>query len=264
MRFISLAVDGRLPMTREKAVGPPKASMSSGTVCIAAVYRNYVDAVNRIYVSRVDIISVMSGSNDRLRLARERAGFPSARAAAIRFHWTVSTYASHENGQTPVPVKAAEKYARAFRVSAAWILTGEGEASNRIVKVVGRVGAGAEVSPEEEQIPPDGLAQVELPFAIPDDALAFEVQGESMWPRYDPGDVVVCWNGQTDPDRLIGREAAVKTSKGRRYLKRIRAGTRKGTFDLESFNAEPIRNARIEWASEVRAVVRALEVRKRT
>lgn len=71
-------------------------------------------------------IFTMGESNDRLKAARERAGFDSARQAAIRFGWTISTYASHENGQTPVPQKAAEKYAAKFKVSAGWILTGEG------------------------------------------------------------------------------------------------------------------------------------------
>jgi phage repressor protein C with HTH and peptisase S24 domain len=68
----------------------------------------------------------MDDSNRRLREARAAAGFKSARAAALRFGWTVSTYASHENGQTGVPPKAAKRYAKAFKTSAGWILTGEG------------------------------------------------------------------------------------------------------------------------------------------
>jgi hypothetical protein len=67
----------------------------------------------------------MGDSNDRLKEARENAGFKSARSAALRFNWTPSTYASHENGQTPVPVAAAEEYALKFGVTAGWILTGE-------------------------------------------------------------------------------------------------------------------------------------------
>jgi phage repressor protein C with HTH and peptisase S24 domain len=200
----------------------------------------------------------MTDSNERLRQARERAGFPSARSAALRFGWIPSTYASHENGQTPVPVKDAPKYARAFKVSAAWLLTGEGPLKQRnIVKVMGVIGAGAEITPEQEQVPPEGLAEVEVPFPVPDDAIAFEVQGESMWPRYDPGDIILCRNRERDPADLIGSEAAVRTTAGHRYLKRLRRGARKGIFDLESFNAELIRGVRIAWASEVHSVVRA-------
>jgi len=60
-------------------------------------------------------MSCMNDSNDRLRQARGRAGFTSARSAALRFGWTPSTYASHENGQTPVPAGEAPKYARAVQ-----------------------------------------------------------------------------------------------------------------------------------------------------
>lgn len=64
----------------------------------------------------------MDESNNRLREARKGAGFKSARAAAIRFGWTPSTYASHENGQTPVPKDAAKTYAKAFKVDQAWLM----------------------------------------------------------------------------------------------------------------------------------------------
>jgi hypothetical protein len=70
----------------------------------------------------------MGESNDRLIKARLAAGYPTAEAAIARFHWTASTYRSHENGQTPVvPVKAAHRYADAYGVSPGWILTGEGD-----------------------------------------------------------------------------------------------------------------------------------------
>ena len=65
-------------------------------------------------------------SNDRLRQARQDANIPSARQAAIRFGWNVSTYASHENGQTPVPMDAAVRYGKALHVSPVWILHGIG------------------------------------------------------------------------------------------------------------------------------------------
>lgn len=68
----------------------------------------------------------MDETNTRLRQARKKAGFKSARAAAIRHNWVPSTYASHENGQTPVPKDAAREYAKAFKVTSAWLLDVEG------------------------------------------------------------------------------------------------------------------------------------------
>lgn len=63
--------------------------------------------------------------SDRLRLARENAGFNSARSAALAIGVNPSTYGAHENGQNNFKLKDAEFYAGAFKVSAAWLLTGE-------------------------------------------------------------------------------------------------------------------------------------------
>lgn len=62
----------------------------------------------------------------RLREARIRAGFASPAEAASRFVWNPNTYKSHENGFRGIGIKAAERYGKAFHVSAGWILTGEG------------------------------------------------------------------------------------------------------------------------------------------
>lgn len=145
-----------------------------------------------------------------------------------------------------------------LKTTAAWLLEGMGDpTTGNLVKVVGRIGAGAEILPEFEQIPADGLFEISVPFSIPEDSIAFEVEGESMWPRYDSGDVIVCRRHSEDVEAVVGREAAVRTRDGRRYLKRVRRGATAGTYDLESHNAAPIRGIEIAWASAVQAVVRA-------
>ncbi|HXF89559.1 MAG TPA: hypothetical protein VNK48_14480 [Xanthobacteraceae bacterium] len=63
----------------------------------------------------------MESPGDRLRKARA-AKFRSARAAALAHGWVVSTYTSHENGTRAFEVADAQKYARAFGVSAAYLL----------------------------------------------------------------------------------------------------------------------------------------------
>jgi phage repressor protein C with HTH and peptisase S24 domain len=131
-----------------------------------------------------------------------------------------------------------------------------------VVAVRGLIGAGAQIRPDEEQIPPEGLHEIAAPFPIPEGALAFRVDGDSQWPRYDAGDVVICWAGGTDVDQVVGWEAAVRTADGHRYLKRILRGAGRGLFDLESYNAPTIRNVKLEWAARVQAVVRAAEVRE--
>lgn len=63
---------------------------------------------------------------DRLQEARKEAGYKTATDAARAFGWNENTYRSNENGQRPPSRQAAVKYARAYRVSVDWLLTGRG------------------------------------------------------------------------------------------------------------------------------------------
>lgn len=144
-----------------------------------------------------------------------------------------------------------------LKTTAAWLLEGVGEgAPHNVVPVVGRIGAGGEIQPAFEELSPDRLYDVEVPFQMDEDAMAFEIEGDSLWPRYDSGDIVICWRPGTSADAAIGFEAALKTADGKRYLKRIQRGAVDGTYDLESHNAAPVRGVRIEWAAEIKAVIR--------
>ena len=64
----------------------------------------------------------------RLRLARERAGYPKSLDAVNAFGFTGSTYYAHENGSRGFDFETAEKYARVFNTSAQWLLSGKGTA----------------------------------------------------------------------------------------------------------------------------------------
>lgn len=59
---------------------------------------------------------------ERLRSAREKAGFASAADAARAFGWTESAYRHHENGTRGFGPDAAKKYGRAFKVLPGWLL----------------------------------------------------------------------------------------------------------------------------------------------
>lgn len=63
---------------------------------------------------------------DRLKWARKRAGYDDASSAARAFGWKPPTYLAHENGSRGLPYKRAIQYAKAFRVTAAWLMSGEG------------------------------------------------------------------------------------------------------------------------------------------
>lgn len=128
------------------------------------------------------------------------------------------------------------------------------------IPLVGFIGAGAEILPEFEQVPPEGLDQVRVPFALPEEMIALEVKGDSMLPVYKDGHVVIVYKDQKKPiHAFFGEEAAVRTSDGRRFLKTIMKGT---PITLMSFNAAPIENVGLEWVGEIFAVLPRTQLKK--
>lgn len=178
---------------------------------------------------------------------------------ADRVDLSVSYVQRLENGGRNLAIKHLEAFASALSVTPREIVSEGAEAETHTVKVIGRVGAGAEILPEAEQVPPEGLFEIEIPFPVPETTLAFQIEGDSMWPRYDHKDVVLCWREGTNATEIVGWEAAVRTHDGKRYLKRILQGSRSRHYDLESYNAPVIRNVKLEWVSKVQLVVRAGE-----
>jgi repressor LexA len=120
------------------------------------------------------------------------------------------------------------------------------------VPIMGRVGAGASIGPELEQLPPEGLGEVELPFPIAEETVAFEVVGDSMLPKYENGDIIVVYRDQRHPlSSFYGEEAAVRLKSGERYLKTIERGKTAHVVNLTSFNAKPIAGVKLEWIGEI-------------
>lgn len=200
----------------------------------------------------------------RLEEARLARGFKFAKDATDYFGWNYDTYAQHENGTRGI-VRAAGRYATAYKVSEGWLLTGEGKgpgsAADKTVRIMGYLGAGAVVEPDYEQVPHEGFDQVEMPFALPDEMIAFRVRGDSMLPVFKDGAVIVVYKDQKKPlESFYGEEAAVKTRDGRRFIKTIMRGAT--GVNLFSWNAAPIEDVHLDWIGEIFAILPPSSLRK--
>jgi SOS-response transcriptional repressor LexA len=144
----------------------------------------------------------MSDSSNRLKQARERAGYSSAKAAAEAMNVPVATYIQHENGNRGYPATRAERYARFFRVSPEWLLYGKGSDSittiieSPDIPVLGRVAAGVWLEetfaePDLNELP--RISYDRLPGQSGSKNLfAVELAGDSMNLAFPPNSILIC------------------------------------------------------------------------
>ena len=181
----------------------------------------------------------------RLEEARKLRRFASARAAADFFGWKYDTYIQHERGERGFN-KASDKYAKAFRVSKAWLLTGEGPQSVE-VEVVGVAGAGGDVAYDT---PIDGERDtIPRPYGAPDDTVAVEIRGHSLGPGFDGWYALYADRREPFGPDLLNQLCIVGTEDGRTLVKWVRRG-RKG-FNLISGNGAIEEDVKLVWAAKV-------------
>lgn len=76
--------------------------------------------------------------------------------------------------------------------------------------------------------------EVDLPDA---GLMAIEVRGDSMFPAYRSGDVLICSKRSlASLDSLYGQDCAVRTIDGDGYIKVLHRGSKRGTVLLKSYN----------------------------
>lgn len=162
----------------------------------------------------------------RLEQARKARGFDEAIRAAEFFGWNYDTYIQHERGVRGIS-RAADRYAEAFRVSAGWLLTGEGRGPDPAfgqshvlapsIPIISWVSAGvlANNGPMDEVLGTVFVA--DLPKG---NWIALRVEGDSM-DRISPPDSIILVN--RDEKSLIPFACyVISDERGRATYKRYR------------------------------------------
>lgn len=204
-----------------------------------------------------------SDRSTRLKFVRERAGYESPRAAAKHFRWNENTYKARENGLRDYTVEDAKVYGRAYNVSWIWLVSGEGGMERRsVAKIQGLIGAGGEIDTNLSAAYGEEVVEVEVLVPLPPDVTAYEVWGDSMLPKYDPGDIVIVRDTASAAETILGDVALCVTADWKRYLKRVLKGSEDGLFDLDSFNARTMKDVRVLQFGAIHLVIPSKQVER--
>lgn len=175
---------------------------------------------------------------DRIILAREQAGYTRSVDAARALGIPLSTYHGYENGNRPPSRDQVIALASRFNVSLDWLLINRGEMRPRTPPALrfpirGFVGAGARVDvikdPTEPKLEVVDLGQQAIE--------AYVVKGESMTPRFFPGEIVLFEKRASIVGDLVDQYARLDTNEHGTLVKIVRPGRRHDRWTLESHNA---------------------------
>lgn len=147
------------------------------------------------------------------------------------------------------------------------ISLGEGVATTLpTIAVAGRVGAGAAVPLSDAYEKGDGMFHVVAPATLlragsVRGIVAVEVEGDSMAPMYQPGDVLFYSRATHEgiPSEDVGRPCIVEDADGNAWVKQVKRGDEPGLFHLISLNptSDTRHNQPIKWAARVRLALPA-------
>ena len=194
---------------------------------------------------------------ERLQWARREAGYSTPSEAAEAFGWNKFTYLSHENGNRGITASAALRYAKAFRRSAGWILTGEGGQRPNTVQVQAYIGENSEVQALDAKTCETPLIEVSAPPGCPPTAVALIVRNEAGLDRFSSGDVLIYWN-PVQPTEMLYRLCVVCLKDGRRFIKQIAPGTEPDRYTLLGKGAAPMQNLDVDWVAAIEWVKPAI------
>lgn len=196
---------------------------------------------------------------DRIRRARKSLNL-TQQEFAERLNVTQPTVHRWEKGFYDPDENALRLLAQMTDLSPAYFRYGDQIRVERapLVPVIGYVGVGAEIDQHAINNHSNGATAIEAPSLDMMGSVAAIVRGDSLYPVYQDGDVIFYLRHGIDEEAAyIGRECVVQVAGGPLLLKRVMRGSERGSYLLLSYNASPMDNVRLQWASPVRWIKRA-------
>lgn len=166
-----------------------------------------------------------------------------AKDVARRMGTTEATVSRLKNERMELTLTWLRKFSSALECTVGRLVDEEGA-----VPVVGYVGAGEEVYNYDDR--------GELDWVVPEsgdlETQAVIVRGDSMYPKFEDGELL--FYRQTDhvASDCLGRICIVQLADGRTLVKRLRQGSRPGLYHLVSFRAPEMPDCEVLWAARVR------------
>lgn len=193
--------------------------------------------------------------NDRLRQAREAAGWASAMQFAHAAKINYTTYAQHENGRRDLKQDIATRYERLLNLKPSTLLYGEQLPNLHPIPIVAYVGTAGKI----ETIPSSKRPLRKVVLPDPTDLVGLEVRGMENFPVYYTGDLV--FHRQLHPEtfdvtQMHGLECVVELLDGTRLLRRVTVNAN-GRVTLLAYQGPPMMDQVIVAAARVELVQRA-------
>lgn len=190
----------------------------------------------------------------RLREARKRAGFESARQFCQEFGVSLWAYYGHESGARSMNTDVARRYAALLRTDAGTILYGTSLLPDASVSIVGIIGRGGKIRFMQTEL----KAKPPVPEAH---LVGLKVEGNELAPAYRDGDVVYFRpldSNELDLRFVDGQECVVRTAGGDTMLRQVTIQSN-GLATLIAYAAPILMDIEIVAASPVEVVRRALQ-----
>ena len=190
---------------------------------------------------------------NRISEARRRAGLTLDQLAE-RIQTSRGQIYQLEHGKRRLTQDWMERLGEALGCDPADLMPG----ARAQIPVVGIAGAGAAIHFHDDHAKGAALDYIDAPPGLPSasSAVALLVQGDSMLPVLEDGWMVVYSRSHEGiTEECLNRLCVVRLEDDRTLVKKLKKGKKPGLYELISYNADPMPEQHVSWASRILSIV---------